>query len=55
MVDVMAHVKLDQVSKSFKGHTALHDLSIEIAGPPVRLYSNFIRGIRSLPVRIQAG
>ena len=31
------------------------DLSIEIAGPPVRLYSNFIRGIRSLPVRIQAG
>ncbi len=28
------------------------DLAIEIAGPPVRLYSNFIRGIRSLPVRI---
>ena len=28
------------------------DLEIEIAGPPVRLYSNFIRGIRSLPVRI---
>src|SRR6185503_9034620 len=26
------------------------DLEIEIAGPPVRLYSNFIRGIRSLPV-----
>ena len=28
------------------------DLKIEIAGPPVRLYSNFIRGIRSLPVVI---
>ncbi|UYN94264.1 MAG: cytochrome P450 [Enhydrobacter sp.] len=30
------------------------DLEIEIAGPPVRLYSNFIRGIRSLPVVIRA-
>jgi cytochrome P450 len=30
-----------------------HDLVIEIAGPPVRLYSNFIRGIRSLPVVIK--
>jgi cytochrome P450 len=29
------------------------DLAIEIAGPPVRLYSNFIRGIRSLPVIIR--
>jgi cytochrome P450 len=29
------------------------DLEIEIAGPPVRLYSNFIRGIRSLPVVIR--
>jgi hypothetical protein len=28
------------------------DLRFEIMGPPVRLYSNFIRGIRSLPVRI---
>ena len=28
------------------------DLDIEIVGPPVRLYSNFIRGIRSLPVVI---
>ena len=28
------------------------DLALEIAGPPVRLYSNFIRGIRSLPVVI---
>ena len=26
------------------------DLEIEIVGPPVRLYSNFIRGIRALPV-----
>jgi cytochrome P450 len=32
----------------------VRDLSIEIAGPPVRLYSNFIRGIRSLPVIIRA-
>ncbi|MDI1286644.1 MAG: cytochrome P450 [Reyranella sp.] len=30
------------------------DLRIELAGPPVRLYSNFIRGIRSLPVLIRA-
>ncbi len=28
------------------------DLKIEVVGPPVRLYSNFIRGIRALPVRI---
>jgi cytochrome P450 len=30
------------------------ELALEIAGPPVRLYSNFIRGIRSLPVVIRA-
>ena len=30
------------------------DLKIQVMGPPVRLYSNFIRGIRSLPVRIVA-
>ncbi len=30
------------------------DLKIEVMGPPVRLYSNFIRGIRSLPVQISA-
>jgi cytochrome P450 len=28
------------------------DLRFEMMGPPQRLYSNFIRGIRSLPVRI---
>lgn len=28
------------------------DLRFEMSGPPQRLYSNFIRGIRSLPVRI---
>jgi cytochrome P450 len=28
------------------------DLRFEITGPPKRLYSNFIRGIRALPVRI---
>lgn len=30
------------------------DLDIEIIGPPTRLYSNFIRGFRALPVRINA-
>jgi cytochrome P450 len=30
------------------------DLDVEIVGSPVRLYSNFIRGIRSLPVVIRA-
>jgi cytochrome P450 len=30
------------------------DLEIEVVALPVRLYSNFIRGIRSLPVRIRA-
>jgi cytochrome P450 len=30
------------------------ELRFEIMGPPKRLYSNFIRGIRSLPVRIIA-
>jgi len=30
------------------------DLDIEVMGPPRRLYSNFIRGIRELPVRIKA-
>jgi cytochrome P450 len=29
-------------------------LRIEVAGEPVRLYSNFIRGFRALPVRIRA-
>jgi len=29
-------------------------LDIEVMGPPRRLYSNFIRGIRELPVRISA-
>ena len=30
------------------------DLRIEVVGPPKRLYSNFMRGIRELPVRIAA-
>lgn len=29
------------------------DLEIEVVGPPVRAYSNFLRGIKSLPVRIK--
>jgi cytochrome P450 len=28
------------------------DFNIEVMGPPRRLYSNFIRGIRELPVKI---
>ena len=28
------------------------NLEIEVVGPPKRLYSNFIRGIREMPVRI---
>ena len=30
------------------------DIDIEVVGPPRRQYSNFIRGIRELPVRINA-
>ena len=30
------------------------ELEIEVLGPPRRLYSNFIRGIRELPVRVCA-
>jgi cytochrome P450 len=32
----------------------VRDLDISVMGPPRRLYSNFIRGIRELPVRIAA-
>jgi cytochrome P450 len=28
------------------------DLEIDVVGPPVRAYSNFLRGIKSLPVQI---
>ena len=31
------------------------NLDIVVTGPPKRLYSNFIRGIRELPVRINSG
>ena len=31
------------------------NLDIVVMGPPKRLYSNFIRGIRELPVRIKSG
>jgi cytochrome P450 len=31
------------------------NLDIVVMGPPKRLYSNFIRGIRELPVRIRTG
>ncbi|MBL8674214.1 MAG: cytochrome P450 [Rhodospirillales bacterium] len=30
------------------------DLRVEVAGPPVRVYSNFLRGYRSLPALIRA-
>jgi hypothetical protein len=29
------------------------DLGIQLMGPPRRLFSNFIRGIRELPVQIR--
>jgi cytochrome P450 len=29
-------------------------LEIEVVGPAVRVYSNFLRGFRSMPVRIKA-
>jgi len=29
-------------------------IDVELMGPPRRLYSNFIRGIRELPARIRA-
>ena len=29
-------------------------LEIQLDGPPLRTYSNFIRGFKSLPVRIRA-
>jgi cytochrome P450 len=31
------------------------DLQVEVVGPPVRAYSNFLRGIKSLPARIVRG
>jgi cytochrome P450 len=30
------------------------NMQIEVVGPPVRVYSNFLRGFRSMPVRIKA-
>jgi cytochrome P450 len=30
------------------------DMRIEVVGRPVRVYSNFLRGFRSMPVRIKA-
>jgi cytochrome P450 len=30
------------------------DIQIEVVGRPVRVYSNFLRGIRSMPVRLKA-
>jgi cytochrome P450 len=29
------------------------DMQIEVVGRPVRVYSNFLRGFRSMPVRIK--
>ena len=29
-------------------------MHIEVVGRPVRVYSNFLRGFRSMPVRIKA-
>jgi cytochrome P450 len=29
------------------------DMQMEVMGPPVRVYPNFLRGFRSMPVRIK--
>jgi cytochrome P450 len=44
LAEVQLQVLWDEILK--------RDLTIEVMGPPVRAYSNFLRGIKSLPVRI---
>jgi len=46
LAEVQLQVLWDEILK--------RDLTIEVIGPPVRAYSNFLRGIKSLPVRIAA-
>jgi cytochrome P450 len=46
LAELQLHVLWDEILK--------RDLAIEVVGPPVRAYSNFLRGIKSMPVRIAA-
>lgn len=44
--------RLAEQQSAFSGRKSCNAIRFEIMGSPQRLYSNFIRGIRSLPVRI---
>ncbi len=46
LAELQLHVLWEEILK--------RDLAIEVVGPPVRAYSNFLRGIKSMPVRIAA-
>jgi cytochrome P450 len=46
LAELQLHILWEEILK--------RDLPIEVVGPPVRAYSNFLRGIKSLPVRIRA-
>jgi cytochrome P450 len=46
LAELQLHVLWDEMLK--------RDLAVEVVGPPVRAYSNFLRGIKSLPVRLAA-
>jgi len=46
LAEVQLQVLWDEILK--------RDLTIEVIGPPVRAYSHFLRGLKSLPVRIAA-
>jgi cytochrome P450 len=46
LAELQLHILWEEVLK--------RDLAIEVVGPPVRAYSNFLRGIKSMPVRIAA-
>jgi cytochrome P450 len=46
LAELQLHVLWDEILK--------RDLTIDVAGPPVRAYSNFLRGIKALPARIHS-
>ena len=46
LAELQLHVLWEEIVK--------RDLAIEVVGEPVRAYSNFLRGIKALPVRIAA-
>ena len=46
---------ISDIDTSMSGEEILaRKIDVEVMGPPRRLYSNFIRGIRELPARIRA-